>query len=301
MSDILASLSDVIAGGVERAARSIVQVSGHSRPAAGIVFAPDLVLAPAHLLENDIASIRLDGTAHEGVVLGRAFSLGLATVRVSGLGVPPLEVGAEPRVGHLAVAVGRTWSGGVMATVTNVAVVGGPLRTGRASQLDRVFRIPQPPHGALVGGALVDGAGRALGVITGSDIRHTTVVIPAALAWGIGQQLVSHGGTKQGFLGVSSTTVRLPERQRAGRAQEFGVLVTALVANGPAETGGVLIGDVIVALDGQVTEEPESLVNLLRSERTSPAATLTVIRGGDVREIEVTIGERPVRRRRSTG
>ncbi len=298
MTDILASLSDTIAGSVDRAARSIVQVSGHARPAAGVVFAPDLVLAPAHVLENDVASVRFDGTSHEGVVLGRAFSLGLATVRVPGLGMPPLELGVEPRVGHLAIAVGRTWSGGVMATLTNVAVVGGPLRTGRATQLDRVIRIPQAPHGALVGGALIDGAGRALGVITGSEIRRTTVVIPAALAWGIGQQLVSHGGTKQGFLGVSSTTVRLPERQRAGRAQEFGVLVTSLVANGPAETAGVLIGDVIVALDGHATEEPESLVNLLRSERASPAAPLTVIRGGEVREITVTIGERPARRRR---
>jgi S1-C subfamily serine protease len=59
---------------------------------------------------------------------------------------------------------------------------------------------------------------------------------------------------------------------------------------------GILVGDVIVALDGKVVEEPEALVTLLRADRASDGATLTVIRGGDVREVPVKIGERPVRK-----
>lgn len=296
MNDILASLSDVLAGAVDRAAAAVVQVQGHRRPAAGVVFAPDLILAPARALDNDEATVRVaSGATHEGVVLGRAFSMGLAVVRVNRLEISPIDVAPEPRVGHLALAVGRTWSGGVMATVTNVAVVGGPLRTSRASQLERVIRIAQPPHGAFVGGALVDGTARALGVITATDIRGTTVVIPATLAWTIAQQIVAQGGTKQGFLGVSSTTIEIPERQRAGRSQTHGLLVTSLVSASPAEGAGLLVGDVIVALDGKVVEEPEALVMLLRGERTSGSSTLTVIRGGAALEVPVKIGERPLR------
>lgn len=296
MSDILSSLSDVIAGAVDRASAAVVQVHGHRRPAAGVVCAPDLILAPARALDNDEATVRVPGGAtHEGVVLGRAFSMGLAVVRVNGLGIAPIVVAPEPRVGHLAVAIGRTWSGGVMASVTNVAVVGGPLRTSRASQLDRVIRIAQPPHGAFVGGALVDGTGRALGTITATDIRGTTVVIPAALAWAIAQQIVTQGGTKQGFLGVSSTTIEIPERQRAGRSQTHGLLVTSVVTGSPAEAAGLLIGDVIVALDGTVVEEPEALVMLLRSERSSGGSTVTVIRGGAAQDVTVKVGERPLR------
>lgn len=295
MSDILTSLSDVIAGAVDRASAAVVQVHGHRRPAAGVVFAQDLVVAPAQALENDNATVSVAGTAHEGVVLGRAFSMGIAVVRVNGLGVKPIEVAPEPRVGHLAIAVGRTWSGGVMASVTNVAVIGGPLRTSRASQLDRVIRIAQPPHGAFVGGALVDGNGRAFGVITATDIRGTTVVIPSTFAWAIAQQLVEQGGTKRGFLGVSSTTIQLPERQRAGRSQTHGLLVTSVVEGSPAEVAGLLVGDVIVALNGNVVEEPEALVTLLRADRAD-ASTLTIIRGGELRDLAVKIGERPVRR-----
>lgn len=296
MNDILTSLSDLAAAAVDRASASVVQVHGHRRPAAGVVFASDLILAPAQALDSDEATVRVaSGTTHGGVILGRAFSMGLAVVRVEGLAIAPIEVAPEPRVGHLAIAVGRTWSGGVMAAVTNVAVIGGPLRTSRASQLERVIRIAQPPHGAFVGGALVDGNGRALGVITATDIRGTTVVIPSALAWSIAQQVVAQGGTKRGFLGVSSTTIEIPERQRAGRSQTHGLLVTSVVQGSPAEAAGLLVGDVIVALEGKVVEEPESLVTLLRADRNAPSA-LTVIRGGEVRDLAVTIGERPLRR-----
>jgi S1-C subfamily serine protease len=291
--DALSSLNEVLADAVDRAAASVVQVQGHRRPAAGIVFAPDLILASAAALDHDVATVRVaGGVIHQGAVLGRAFSVGLAVARVPGLGITPLETAGEPRVGHLAIAVGRTWSGGVMATVTNVAVVGGPLRTGRASQLDRVIRIAQPPHGALTGGALIDGTGRALGLVTGNAIRDTTVVIPSAIAWAIGQQIVAEGGTKQGYLGVGTSPVTLPAAQRGGRQQSKGLLVTGLADGGPAAAAGVLVGDAILAFDGKVVDEPEALLTLLRGDRIGRSVPLTVSRAGELREIGVTVGER---------
>jgi S1-C subfamily serine protease len=291
--DALSSLNEVLAGAIDRAAPAVVQVQGHRRPAAGVVFAPDLILAPVAALDNDVATIRVaGGVTREGAVLGRAFSLGLAVARVSGLGIAPLEVAAEPRVGHLAIAVGRTWSGGVMAAVTNVAVVGGPLRTGRASQLERVIRIAQPPHGALTGGALIDGTGRALGVVTRTAIRDTTVVIPGAIAWAIGEQIVAEGGPAQGYLGIASSPVRLPAGQRGGRQQSDGLLVTGVVDGSPAAVAGVLVGDVILAFDGKIVAEPEALVTLLRGDRIGRPVALSVSRGGELREIAVTVGER---------
>ena len=291
--DALSSLNDVLAAAIERAAPSVVQVQGHRRASAGVVFAPDLILAPAAALDDDVATVRTgDGTTHEAAVLGRAFSSGLAVARLSGAGLTPFDAAADPRVGHLAIAVGRTWSGGVMATVTNVAVVGGPLRTSRATELDRVIRIAQPPHGALTGGALIDGSGRALGVLTGRAIRGTTVVIPSALAWPIGQPLAEQGGTKQGYLGISSSPVRLPAAQRGDRQQADGLLVSAVVDGSPAAAGGVLVGDVILALDGKVVDDPEALLTMLRGDRIPRDAALTVLRGGKVHEVPVTLRER---------
>jgi S1-C subfamily serine protease len=293
MNNTWASFSDQIAAAVEHASTSVVQVQGHRRPAAGVVFADNLVLTPA-LPDDDRVTIHAgEAPPVEAVALGRISNMGLTVVRAEGLGRHPLPAGVEPKVGSLAVAIGRTWSGNVMATLAPVSVVGGPLRTGRRATLDRVIRIQQPPHGALVGGALIDAAGHALGIVTSMAIRGTTVVIPASLAWAAGSRITSEGGTRQGFLGVSSLVVELPARQQAGRSQNYGLLVSHVVSGSPAETAGVLVGDLIVAFDGEAVEEPDQLVTRLRGDRLGKAVPLTVVRGTASHDVVVTVGERP--------
>jgi S1-C subfamily serine protease len=296
MADSFTSFSNQIADAVAQAGASVVQVSAHRRPVTGVVFAEDQVLVPAHALDDDNVAVRRgDGHTVDGQVLGRGIAPGFAVVRAASLGVPPIVTAPEPRVGHLAIAIGRTFSGGVMASVTNVAVIGGPLRTSRTSRLDRVIRIAQPPHGAFTGGVLVDGAGLALGVITGAEIRGTTVVGPSSVAWDIAGRIAASGGTRQGFLGVTTTTVELSERQRGGRGERFGLLVTGLVDDGPAAQAGVFVGDIILSFDGAAVQEPEELVMRLRGNRVGQQVSLQMLRGGSAEEIRVTIGERPRR------
>ena len=293
MNNAWTQASNEMAAAVDTAAPSIVQVHGHRRPAAGVVFAADHILTPAATDDDKVAVNRGDGQPMEGLVLGRIANMGLTVIRVDGLDRPPLVAADEPRPGHLAIAVGRTWSGGVMAAFAPVAVVGGPLRTGRATALDRVIRIQQAPHGALTGGALIDASGRALGIVTSMAIRGTTVVIPASIAWAAGTKAGAQGGTRQGFLGVSSLAVAIPERQRGGRAQAYGLLISQVAGHSPAEAGGLLVGDVIVAFDGEAVQEPEDLLTRLRGDRLGKAVPITVIRGTTVQDVAVTVGERP--------
>src|SRR5215207_7308242 len=159
MNNTWASLSTEIEAAVDTAAPSVVQVHGRRRVTAGVVVADNLIATPALTDDDTVAVMPGDGQTAEGVVLGRIGNMHLTIVRVDGLNRPALKAGAEPKPGHLAVAIGRTWSGGVMATLAPVAVVGGPLRTGRATSIDRVIRIQQSPHGALNGGALINAAG----------------------------------------------------------------------------------------------------------------------------------------------
>jgi S1-C subfamily serine protease len=296
MTTIFEELSSRIAAAVERAAASVVQVYGHRRPAAGIVFSPDLITAPARLLGDDTVIVRCpDGHTVEGQVLGHAVGMGLGIVRVPELGLPPAIAAPEPAVGALAIAVGRTWSGSVMASVTNVAVVGGPLRTGRATEVARVIRIAQPPHGALSGGALVGADGQVMGVITASAIRGTTVVIPVTLAWEAAHHIVKRGGVRQGYLGISTMPVALARRQRSD-AEDAGVLISSVAANSPADSAGLLVGDVILQFAGEPVREPDTLVTLLRGDHIGKPITLSVLRGVQRHDVAVVIGERPTRR-----
>jgi serine protease DegQ len=298
------ALSNEIAAAVESAAPSIVQVHGRRRLAAGLVIADNTVLTTA-AIDDDKAAVRAgNGQTAEGAVLGRIGHMGLTVLRVEGLGLRPLAPADEPKPGHLAVAVGRTWSGGVMAAFAPIAVVGGPLRTGRSSAIDRVIRIQHEPHGALNGGLLL-GYGSlsssapsvpsvaAIGIITSMDIRGTTVVIPASLAWAAATRVATEGGTKQGFLGVSSASVAIPERQRGGRSQGFGLLISQVSQNSPAETAGLFVGDVLVSFDGEPIEHAEDLVTRLRGNRIGKAVPITVLRGASPVDVSVTVGERP--------
>jgi S1-C subfamily serine protease len=293
MTNTWAGISDQIATAVEQAASSVVQVQGRRRPAAGVVFADGLILTPATPDDDRVTIHAGDATPVEGVALGRVPNMALTVVHAEGLGRHPLQAAAEPRVGSLAVAIGRTWSGNIMATLAPISVIGGPLRTGRASSLERVIRIQQSPHGALVGGALIDPSGQALGIVTSMAIRGTTVVIPAVPAWAAGSRVKVEGGTRQGFLGVSSLAVELPVRQKAGRSQDYGLLVSHVVSGSPAEAAGVLVGDLIVAFDGETIQEPDQLVTRLRGNRLGKAVPLTVVRGTASHEVVVTVGERP--------
>ena len=287
------SLSNEIEAAVEKAAPSIVQVHGHRRVTAGLVIADNLIVTPAATDDDKVAVLTGDNQTAEGQVLGRIGNMGLAVVRVDGLNRPVLVVAQEPKPGHLAVAVGRTWSGAVMATLAPIAVVGGPLRTGRTGAIDRVIRIQQSPHGALNGGALINAGGQALGIITSLAIRGTTVVIPASIAWAAATKAASEGGVKQGFIGVSSMPVPLPEKQRGGRSQTSGLLISHVAANSPAEHGGLLVGDVIVGFGGEAVDDPESLVTRLRGNKVGAAVPITVIRGTKAVDVTVTVSERP--------
>jgi S1-C subfamily serine protease len=286
------SLSQDISAAVEKAAPSIVQVHGRRRVAAGVVIADGVIATPAATNEDTIA-VMVDGQTLEGAVQGRTPGSGLTIVRVDQLKRPALAAAAEPAPGALAVAIGRTWSGGVMASLAPVSVVGGPLRTGRNSSIERVIRIQQAPHGALNGGALIDGDGKLLGIVTQFAIRGTTVVIPSAIVTDEATRVQRDGGSQQGFLGISSLAVPIPERQRAGRPQSAGLLISQVAPGSPADQAGLLVGDVVITFDGQPIQDAEDLLTRLRGNRIGSAVPLSVVRGLSVVDVSVTVAERP--------
>jgi serine protease Do len=113
-----------------------------------------------------------------------------------------------------------------------------------------------------------------------------------ALAAAAAQDVAAQGGARQGFIGVSSTTVNLPARQRAGRSQEYGLLVTGLVDGSPADRAGLLVGDVIVGFEGEPVQEPDQLVMRLRGDRVGKSAAVTILRGSAAQDVSITVGER---------
>jgi S1-C subfamily serine protease len=192
------------------------------------------------------------------------------------------------------IAVARSWSNAVTASAGIVSVIGGPLPTGRGRAIDQVIRTTAPMHDGFAGGGCLDGDGDAIGVATAAAIRGLGVVIPAPIAWKTAATLVEHGSLKRGYLGLAGQAVALPESQRSGGGRERALLVVGVTADGPAARAGLIVGDIVTALDGHSIESPEDLLDLLLGDRVGRPATLDVLRGGASRQVSVVVGERPV-------
>jgi serine protease DegQ len=294
-SEPLTVFSNAMADAVAAAAPSVVQVQGRRRPASGLVYADGIVVTTMRALgrEDGLHVRRGDGAAFAAELAGWDPTTTLAVLRVPELAAPSIAPASEaPRVGHLALAVARSWSNVVTASAGIVAVIGGPLRTGHRRAIDQIFRTTAPMHDGFAGGAFLDTRGGLLGVATSTEIRGTTVVIPASIAWTTVASVLEHGSLKRGYLGVAGQPVEIPEGQRRGD-QTRGFLVAALTADGPAAKAGVFVGDLITGLDGHAVTSPEGLFDLLLGDRVGREVPVRLLRGGSETQLPVIIGERP--------
>jgi S1-C subfamily serine protease len=295
-TDLLSTFSNQLADAVSAAAPAVVQVQGRRRPASGLVYADNVVLTTVRALgrEDGLHVRRDDGRTLEAELAGWDPTTSLAVLRVAGLDTKPLTPSAvAPRVGHLALAVARSWSNVVTASAGIVSVIGGPLPTGRRRAIDQVIRTTAPMHDGFSGGAFLDTSGGLIGIATASAIRGLGIVIPAAIAWKTAGTVLEHGSLKRGYLGLAGQPVGLPEGQRGADGRENALLVVGVTAGGPAAAAGLLVGDVLLEFDGHDVEAPEQLLDLLLGDRVGKTIALKVLRGGTVAEVKVTVGERP--------
>ena len=292
----LMELSNGLADVVEAAGRSVVRVEGRTRPVSGtIVSADGHVVAIHHTLERDedLAVGLPDGRTTRARVLGRdpATDLALLKVEESGLVPAPWRPLDGARVGQFVLGLyrpGRT----ARAALGVLAALGDSWRTRSGGRIDRYLEASLTPPPGISGGLLVDAGGGALALATSGLLRGVALGLPAETVTRVTAALLAHGRVRRGYLGVGSQPVALPESLRASLGQATGVLVVSVEADSPAAHAGLLLGDVIVALLGKPVTEPLDLLPALDEERVGQPVALGVVRAGEPRELQVTVGER---------
>jgi S1-C subfamily serine protease len=291
----LSALSNEITTLAEAAAASVVQVVGARRPASGVVHGADTIVTTARAIgREDGLRVRVPGGALvDAALAGWDPATGIAVLRTAtALGIPPSPVAdAEPRVGEIVLAIARSWSNAVTASAGIVAVVGGPLRTGRRREIARVIRVTAPMHDGFAGGGVFDAGGRLTGLATATAIRGFGVVIPSSIAWASAAQLLATGSPRRSFIGLAVQPVQLPPVHRP-EGRERALLVVAVSPGSPAESAGVIVGDVLLEFDGRPTESPEHLLDLLTASRVGVPLSARTLRGGVPRDVEITPVER---------
>jgi S1-C subfamily serine protease len=294
---MLTAFSNQIADVVAGVAPSVVQVQGgHRRPVSGVVHTADTVVTTARGVGGvDRPRIRRDdGTVLDAELVGIDPATLVALLKVPGLEAKPVTSGAPARVGNVAVAIARSWSNSVTATAGLVSIIGGPLATGRRRSIEQVIRTSAPMHDGFAGGALVGASGELLGLATAASIRGLGVVIPAAIAWKAADDLLRRGGsgTKRGYLGVGAQTAAVPQKLREAVGAAEALLIVDVKEGTPAAEAGLLVGDLLLSLDGHAVASPEDLLDLLSGERVGRVLPLRLLRGGVPMDVSVTVGER---------
>lgn len=285
------ALSNAVADAIERAAGWTVMVDARKRlPASGILFREGLVLTAAHVIEREegIRVVLPGGSEAQAALAGRDHTSDLAVLRLENAASAPAAVvaGGDPRVGHLVVAVGRPDTQPAQASFGMVTGLGSGLSTRRGARIDSFIMTDAVPYPGFSGGPLANLAGEVLGVNTSGLVRGTSIAIPAGLAWSLASALAEHGRVRRGFLGVRSQPVELPELGRTG------LLLVGVEAGGPAAAGGLLIGDVLLAVGEHRIDDHDSLMAALSGDAVGKPVEITILRGGQQQKLAITIGER---------
>jgi S1-C subfamily serine protease len=299
----LAGLSNDLAAAVDTVGRSVVAIHARRRiPASGVVWQPGVVVAAHHTIQRDedITVALHDGSSTTATLAGRDPSTDLAVLRLADGAAAPAATPASnaPRVGQLVLALGRP-GGSITASLGIVSAVAGEWRTWQGGTIDRFVRLDLAVYDGFSGGALVDAAGRVVGVNTSGLARAPALTVPSSTVSRVVAQLLARGHVPRGWLGIATQPVRIPPalQRSAGTDAGLGLVVVNVEPDSPAERGGVLIGDILLALDGSAVSDPGDVLAALGGDRIGQPIGLTVARGGRNEKLTVTAGERPRARR----
>lgn len=309
---ILKDLSDAMAEAVEAISPSIVQVNARRRLAAtGIVWSADGIIVTAHhIVERDdnITVTLHDGTSHDATLIGRDPQNDLAVLKVDAK-LSPAKWGENEKlkVGNLILALGRPGEQ-VQATLGVVSALVSSPTTGEHDErrrhrkrggrriwqvlIDGYVQTDVVMYPGFSGGPLVSGDGAVHGLNTSGFGHGVSITVPVATIRNTVNTLQKHGKMKKGYLGVGLQPARLSDSAAKELEQETGLLIVSIESDSPADKASLLVGDIIVALDEEAVEQMDELLAMLTGERVGKAVPVQIVRGGQLQNVDVTIGER---------
>jgi S1-C subfamily serine protease len=293
----LRELSNELAGLVDRSGPGLVRVEARRRyPASGFVWSQEGLIVTAHHVIEQEENIRIGFDQKEtspANLVGRDPTTDLALLRADSVKGSPLSKAGvqELKVGSFVLGLGRPEQH-VMASFGILNEVGKEWRTPTGGTVDRYIQSSIVMMPGFSGGPLVDVEGAIIGMNTSALVREGSLTIPVQTIDRIVKSILEHGRVRRGYLGVGTQPVRLPETMWEPLGQETGLLVVSVEPGSPAEVAGLLLGDVIIQVNGERIRFMDDLMGSLSGDRVGQTVPVGILRGGERTEKSVTLGER---------
>ena len=303
MASVIASFSQELSAAAEQAGLSVVTVQARHRvPSSGIHWRKGVVVTANHTVrrEDDITVLTHGGKRVSAKVAGRDSGTDLALLKFdqdSGVAIPQFGDATNLKLANFVLALGRTRFGNLVAAAGIIGGLGGEWRTWRGGRIDQSIRLDLALYPGFSGGPLVDGEGKVLGLNTNGFGRGRAVTIPVSTVNRVVDELLDKGYIARPYLGIAMQPVALPEALRGKLKSSVagGLMVLHVEPGGPADKAGIVLGDVIVELQGKPALDTEHIQNLLASAKVNDKIGATVIRGGTPLELAILLGERPAK------
>ena len=293
LTEFSAALSQRVAAA--RPLVAAIRMRGHSLR-SGTLWRKDVVVASEQTLpRGEEAEVALAaGGTFTARLAGRDPGTNIAILRLDNSPQPAWSGAAAPQPGALALAFAADGLGGAAVRLGAVHSVGPAWHSRAGGRIDQRIVLDLRLGRGEEGGPVVDAAGKLLGISTLGP-RRRVLAIPTATVERVLEPLLTKGRVARGWLGAAVQPVLVPEalRDEAGQAQ--GLMVLGVTRDGPAAQAGVLMGDILVALDGAAVAGASQLAGLLGPEAVGKQVELRLIRAGAVQSLTATVGERPLR------
>ncbi len=296
----IAAFSDQLADAVASAGAALVAVHARPRlPSTGVHWKDGVIVTTEGTIkqEEDITVTLPDGKRIPATLAGRDRGTDLAVLRIPPGSLTLAQLGdpGSLRPGNLVLALARLDEGGARAAFGAVSVTGGKWRSWKGGEIDRWLQSDLTIYPGFGGGPLVDTTGKIHGLNSGALSRPLATTIPVETVNRVVTQLLERGYVARGWIGAAMQPVRFDQAARTRVKRDGGLLLVSIEPDTPAAKAGLLIGDVIVGIEGEELESFDQLLGLLNGDVVGKTVRLDVVRAGEQRAIDVVIGERPRR------
>jgi serine protease Do len=251
-----------------------------------------------------------DGRSFQAKLIGQDPETDLAVVQISGSNLPVAELGdsSQLQVGDWLVAIGNALAlpGGPTVTVGVASALGRtvqePSSTGGAGPfLFDVIQTSAPINPGNSGGPLVNLAGQVVGINTlvagqaepGVQAQGIGFAIAISTAKPIADQLVTSGHATHPYVGIRYVPLNPAISAQIGIQQTQGIVISDVVAGSPADKAGLLVKDVVTAIDHTPLQGDSALAQAINAHKVGDTITLTVLRGSQKLSLKVTLGALP--------
>ncbi len=306
-SNPLVALSRLMTEAVEHVSPSIVAIDARPRVrTSGVIWRPDVIVSTNHTIRRheEITVALHDGQQIKATVAGRDTGTDLAVLRIeASAGATTAAKFADAstlKVGNLVLAAGRIDpERGVYAGLGIVAFLGDKWRTWRGGEIDRLIRTDISIFIGYSGGALLNTEGQVLGINTTGLSRGAGLTIPASTVNRIVDHLLQYGRVARPYLGVGMHPVAVPDklREKFNLPAAVGLMMLSVETDAPADKAGITIGDLLLALDNGPTADTDNVQTILAGREVGDVIRAKLLRGGELIEVEITLGERPAKNR----